>query len=164
MATPTGVSGASSASASGPCTASSAVASEMSRSRTFAPRFCATMCAQSAAMLAAFTTSMSRSSKRYTRQSSTNVPWSVRIAEYWACPGVSAPTSLHKSVPVRAGDLELTHVGYIEHPHALAHGAVLGRDPPRIADRHLVAAERHQLGAEREVDLVQRGALGGLHL
>src|SRR5438093_269536 len=95
MATPTGVSGATSVSASGPCTASKAVASEMSRSRTFAPRFCATTCAQSVAMLAAFTTSMSRSSKRYTRQSSTKVPCSVRSAEYWACPGRSAPTSLH---------------------------------------------------------------------
>src|SRR5947209_388626 len=101
MARPTGVSGASSASASGPCTASSAVASEMSRSRTFAPRFCATTCAQSAAMLAAFTTSISRSAKRYTRQSSTKVPWSVRIAEYWACPGFSAPTSLHVQAVLR---------------------------------------------------------------
>src|SRR5204862_7276998 len=79
------------------------------------------------------------------------------------CPDIVARDALHERVPVRAGDLELTHVGYIEHPHALAHGAVLGRDPPWVADRHLVAAERHQLGAARDVDLVQRGALGRLH-
>src|SRR5713226_3221905 len=134
------VSGPSSASAPGPCTASSAVASEMSRSRTLAPRFCATMCAQSAAMLAAFTTSLGLS-------------WFER-------PNVVARYSLHERVPVRAADLELTHVRDIEHTHALAHGAVLGRDSRRIAHRHVVAAVRHHFRAERDVNLVQRGALG----
>src|SRR2546426_6350167 len=33
-----------------------------------------------------FRSIISRSSNRYTRQSSTNVPCSDRIAEYWACP------------------------------------------------------------------------------
>src|SRR2546422_3504456 len=45
-------------------------------------------------MLAAFTTIITRSSKRYTTQSSRNVPRSVSRAVYWACPGRSAPTSL----------------------------------------------------------------------
>src|SRR5438477_4808338 len=91
---PSEVSGASRASALGPCTASSATSSETSLSRTLAPPLRATMCSQSVARFAALTTSISRSSKRYTRQSSTNVPLSVRIAEYWAWPGFKAPTSL----------------------------------------------------------------------
>src|SRR2546422_1967519 len=91
---PSEVSGANRDSALGPCTASSATSSETSLSRTLAPPLRATMCSQSAARLAALTTSISRSSKRYTRQSSTKVPFSVRIAEYWAWPGFSAPTSL----------------------------------------------------------------------
>ncbi len=45
-------------------------------------------------MLDAFTTIISLSSKRYTRQSSTNVPSLVRMPEYCAWPGFSAPTSL----------------------------------------------------------------------
>src|SRR6266566_2182744 len=66
-------------------------------------------------------------------------------------PNVVARDSLHEGVPVGTADLELAHVRYVEHPHVLAHGAVLGRDPRRIADRHFVAAER-------DVDLVQRRA------
>src|SRR2546425_1948177 len=73
-------------------------------------------------------------------------------------PNVVTGYPLHERVPVWAADLELAHVRYVEHAHVLAYGAVLGRDPRRIADRHFVAAERHQLGAERNVDLVQRGA------
>ena len=45
-------------------------------------------------MFAAFTTIISLSLNRYTTQSSTNVPRSVRIAEYCAWPGFRAPTSL----------------------------------------------------------------------
>src|SRR5256714_6358127 len=91
---PSEVRGASSASALGPWIASSATSSDTSLSRTLAPPLRSTMCSQSAARLAALTTSIRRSSKRYTRQSSTNVPRSVRIAEYCAWPGLSAPTSL----------------------------------------------------------------------
>ena len=52
------------------------------------------MRSQAGAMFEAFTTIISLSSNRYTVQSSTKVPWSVRIPEYCTCPGSSAPTSL----------------------------------------------------------------------
>jgi len=61
---------------------------------------------------------------------------------------------LHERVSVRTGDLELAHVGHVEHAHPFAHRAVLGGDPRGIAHRHLVAPERHQLGAEAGVDVV----------
>ena len=76
--------GWSSASALGPCTASSPVSSEMSRSRMLGPVCCfwSTMYSQALARLDALTTIISRSSKRYTVQSSTKVPSGVRIPEY----------------------------------------------------------------------------------
>ena len=79
-------------------------------------------------------------------------------------PGAQGPDivtrhALHEGVAVGAGDLELTHVRDVEHAHALAHRPVLGRDPRGVAHGHLVAAERHHLGAQAHVNVVQRSAL-----
>src|SRR3989440_6661065 len=42
---------------------------------------------------------------------------------------------------------------YVEHPHALAHGAVLGRDPRRIAHRR---SEEHTSELQSRSDIVCR--------
>ena len=74
--------------------------------------------------------------------------------------------ALHEAERVGAGDDDLAHVGDVEEAGGLAHGAVLVEDA-RVLHRHLEAAERHHLGPERLVCLVERGALeggdGGLH-
>jgi len=48
-------------------------------------------------------------------------------------------------------------VGDVEQRGRLAAPAVFGEDPGGEGDRHLVAGERHQLGAEFDVQCVQRG-------
>jgi hypothetical protein len=58
-----------------------------------------------------------------------------------------------------AVDDELAHVRHVEQSARLANGFVLDRDAAGIVDRHLVAGERNDLGAERLMDVVQRGAL-----
>src|SRR5437763_126966 len=88
---------------------------------------------------------------------------SVSAARAYSSKPSSPVYPVHEGVAVRARDLEFAHVGYIEHPHTLAHRPVLGGDPGRVAHGHLVPAERHHLGAERDVDLVQRRALRTLH-
>ncbi len=90
------VTGASTASAAGPCSARRPTASEMFFRRTLAPPFCPTTHSQSLSMFAALTTSITLSSNRYTVQSSTKVPSGVSSAEYCTSPGPSAPTSLQQ--------------------------------------------------------------------
>ena len=58
------VTGASTASEEGPCSARSPTSSEMFLSRMLAPPFCFTTCAQSLSMFAAFTTIITLSSNR----------------------------------------------------------------------------------------------------
>ena len=52
-------------------------------------------------------------------------------------------------------DPELAHVRDIEDPAALAHRLVLGSDASGILHGHLVAGEGHDLGAERDMELVE---------
>src|SRR5579862_9321522 len=52
------------------------------------------MCSTSFSRFDALTTTRTRSSSRYTRQSSTIVPWSLCIVEYCTWPGASLRTSL----------------------------------------------------------------------
>src|SRR2546430_16934488 len=77
---------------------------------------------------------------------------------------IPARYTLHESVAVGARDLELPHVGDIEPPHVVAHRPMLGGDPGRVAHGHFVSTERHHLGAQRDVDLVERGALRTFHV
>ena len=72
---------------------------------------------------------------------------------------VVAGDPVDEGVPVGAGDLELAHVGDVEDADAAPHGVVLGEDAGRVLHRHLPAGERHHLGAERLVAVVERGAL-----
>ena len=68
-------------------------------------------------------------------------------------------TKLTKSTAARAADDELAHVRDVEQPAALAHRLVFGGDALRVLDRHLVAGERDDLGAERDVLFVEGRAL-----
>ena len=60
---------------------------------------------------------------------------------------------------LRPADDELPHVTHVEHAAAIAHGVVLGGDARGVLDRHLEAGEAHQLGAGRDVHVVEGGAL-----
>src|SRR2546422_11398137 len=81
-----------------------------------------------------------------------SLPWAQR-------PDIVARHTLHEGVAVRPRDLELAHVRDIEQAHRLAHRLVLGGNPRRVRHGHLIAAERHHLGADAHVDVVQRGPL-----
>ena len=61
----------------------------------------------------------------------------------------------------RAGprDEELAHVTDVEQPAALAHRVMFGGDAGRILNRHLEPGKRHDAGAKRYMDIVQRRAL-----
>src|SRR5438105_5913338 len=56
-------------------------------------------------------------------------------------------------------DDELPHVRDVEQPASLAHCLVLGRDSGRVLDRHLVAGEGDDLGAEGAMYVVEGRAL-----
>ena len=71
---------------------------------------------------------------------------------------VVAGDPVHEGVPVGPGDLELAHVGDVEHPGAGAHRVVLGQDAGGILHRHLPAGEGDHLGAQASVRIEQRGA------
>src|SRR5439155_11320304 len=60
-----------------------------------------------------------------------------------------------------AGDPELAHVRDVEDATAVAHGPMLGGDPSRVLDGHLVAGEGDDLPSERDVDVVEGSALEG---
>ena len=72
---------------------------------------------------------------------------------------VVAADPVDEGVPVGAGDLEFPHVRHVEEPRAGARGLVLGQDAGGVLHRHFPAGERHDLGAEGHVDVVERGAL-----
>ena len=67
--------------------------------------------------------------------------------------------SLGQRVPVGAADLELSHMGTVEHPPILAHRLVLGQDPGRVLHRHLPPAEGDHLAARLHVVVEQRRTL-----
>ena len=70
--------------------------------------------------------------------------------------------ALEQLVRARALDLELAHVADVEDAAIGAHRAML-RDDALVLDRHLPAGERDHPRAERDVPVVQRGALQRLH-
>ncbi len=63
---------------------------------------------------------------------------------------------------IRPGQKRLPHVRDIEQAGLRARVQMLLQDAQRVLHGHLVAGERHHLGAERHVQLVERGALQGL--
>ena len=56
-------------------------------------------------------------------------------------------------------DQRLTHVRNVEQPSRLAGVEVLGEDPGRILDRHVVARERRHARAELDMQRVKRRCL-----
>jgi hypothetical protein len=72
---------------------------------------------------------------------------------------VIAGNAIHQGVPVGAGDLELAHMVDVEDANGGPDRGVLGENAGRVLDRHLVAGERHHLGAEGHVGVVDGGAL-----
>ena len=72
---------------------------------------------------------------------------------------VVAGDALHERVAVGPGDLELSHVGHVEHAHSFAHRLVLGADARGVGHRHLEAGEGHDFRPQGHVDVVERGAL-----
>ena len=96
------------------------------------------------------------------KRSSRTPPSSWHRQEYWAPPISILATSLESTRCRKASapgplDLDLAHVGDVEHPGVRAHRRVLLADP-LVRDRHLPAGERHQLRAELDVLLVERSA------
>ena len=75
--------------------------------------------------------------------------------------GTSASSAAAVVVVVRADQKGLPHVRDVEQPGLLARVQMLLEDAERILHRHLVAGERHHLGAERHVQLIERRALQG---
>ena len=75
--------------------------------------------------------------------------------------GTSASSAAAVVVMIGTDQEGLPHVRDIEQPGLVARVQVLLEDAERILHRHLVAGERHHLGAERHVQLVERRALQG---
>src|SRR5262245_51908263 len=53
----------------------------------------------------------------------------------------------------------LAHMGDIEKPRRTTRTIMLGNDPGRILDRHLVASEGHDTGAQFGMQIVEGGAM-----
>jgi hypothetical protein len=68
---------------------------------------------------------------------------------------------VHEVDSLGSGHKEFAHMAHVEQPAVLAHRVVLGGDPGRVLNRHFVAGKRDHLGAQRDVDVVERGALEG---
>src|SRR5881628_1415766 len=118
-------------------------------------------------------------------QSSANVPSAVRSAEYCAWPGSRAPTSLQvtrctkalRSGPVISNSPMCDTSKMPTASRTARCSAAIPPPPPpppvppvpplppppppRVAHRHQGAPERHHLGAQAHVDVVQRGAPKG---
>ena len=64
---------------------------------------------------------------------------------------------LERARRIVAAQAQLAHVRDVEQRGRLPALPVLGQDAVRVVDRHLVARERHHLGAELDMQIVQRG-------
>ena len=60
---------------------------------------------------------------------------------------------------VGAFDQRLTHMRNVEQPSRLAGVKMLGEDPGRVLDRHVVASERRHARAKLDMQSVKRGCL-----
>jgi hypothetical protein len=58
---------------------------------------------------------------------------------------------------VVAGDAQLAHVGDVEERRRFPALPVFGNDAARVVDRHVVAGERHHLGAQFHMQGMQGG-------
>ena len=72
---------------------------------------------------------------------------------------IVAGDAVHEADGVGPLHEHLAHVRHVEHAAGFAHGLVFHGDAGGVLHRHFVAGEGHDLGAEGNVDIVERRAL-----